>query len=398
MNADRQTNETMNLLTAYAWPRSGGMSIRFVRAMLVLAEEGIDVHWITAQPVVPAHKRITIRRVNGMGDKEPHSVSIGFWIRFNLKASWNAVVGTRAVPPDGFFSFSLACAVPLLPAVVLRRKPLLVFVRSDEDYEYALKIRQPWLLFAIRCFNSLVVKRADRLVFVNKALRDRFLSRYCGACEHKSVLLYNEVPLAVVSSSSAREELESLVSGPSAPFIVVSVGRMSALKNMQIIVRAICTLKHTGIRLVLVGDGPERASLEAMVEQMNGKEFVSFTGWRDDAERLISACDAFVLPSFSEGVSNALLTALGSKRLCLLSDIEAHRELFPSGQNLFGPEDGDRLMDLLEGVVENGERAEFIGRACAAAREMLSFDWNAAVRGLIDEAFGRDVEGRARMP
>lgn len=73
--------------------------------------------------------------------------------------------------------------------------------------------------------------------------------------------------------------------------------------------------------LMLIGDGPLLPAVSASVKERGLEERVLFLGYRTDVPQLLSACDAFVLPSLHESFGIAALEAQASGLPCLLSDV-----------------------------------------------------------------------------
>jgi glycosyltransferase involved in cell wall biosynthesis len=99
-------------------------------------------------------------------------------------------------------------------------------------------------------------------------------------------------------------------------FAVGTVGRLVAQKNLGTLIDAYA-MARTGIgpgrgRLVLVGDGPERAYLEARARAAGLGDDVLFCGHRCDAAELVAAFDVFALPSRWEGLPRALVEAVAA--------------------------------------------------------------------------------------
>jgi glycosyltransferase involved in cell wall biosynthesis len=102
---------------------------------------------------------------------------------------------------------------------------------------------------------------------------------------------------------------------PSA-FLLGTVGRLSAVKNQALMIRAAAPLLGPSCRLLLVGDGPERAALEAL-----GGRWVHFTGARSDVPEILAALDAFVLSSDTEGLPLSLLEAMAAELPVVCTDV-----------------------------------------------------------------------------
>lgn len=109
---------------------------------------------------------------------------------------------------------------------------------------------------------------------------------------------------------------------------VVFTGRLHAQKNLQPLLQAwsgvVC--QHAA-SLILLGDGPDRPSLEAHARELGIADSVFFLGRVDDPADYLRAADLFVLPSVAEGMSNSLLEAMATGLPCLASDIGGNRDL-----------------------------------------------------------------------
>jgi len=100
------------------------------------------------------------------------------------------------------------------------------------------------------------------------------------------------------------------------PGVFVSYGRLVAKKGFDVLLRALHLLIHNGIeaRLVLGGDGPERANLEKLARTLGLGARVEFTGWIDDVAALLARGETFVLPSLDEPFGIVMLEAMARGR------------------------------------------------------------------------------------
>jgi glycosyltransferase involved in cell wall biosynthesis len=110
------------------------------------------------------------------------------------------------------------------------------------------------------------------------------------------------------------------------PFRLLAVGRHVAGKSFNVAIRAIKLANERSgsliAELIIVGDGPERASLEELVAALNLGESVCFTGWLENSEvqKEMARSDALVVPSEFEGYGVAVREALAQGRPVLCSD------------------------------------------------------------------------------
>ena len=117
------------------------------------------------------------------------------------------------------------------------------------------------------------------------------------------------------------ETRERLGIAPEA-FIFMHIGAFNAQKNQAFLLEAFGQLlrQRQDASLMLVGDGERRAASEARAEALGIRNQVSFLGLRDDIPALLSAVDAFVLPSLHEGLPLTLVEAQCAGLGCIVSD------------------------------------------------------------------------------
>jgi colanic acid/amylovoran biosynthesis glycosyltransferase len=117
---------------------------------------------------------------------------------------------------------------------------------------------------------------------------------------------------------------------PAAPRLVC-VGRLSAAKGQLLLVEAVALLAARGVEceLVLAGEGPMRAELEALIARHDLHHRVHITGWIGSAEvrQHILAARALVLPSFAEGLPVVIMEAMALRRPVLATYIAGIPEL-----------------------------------------------------------------------
>ncbi len=108
-------------------------------------------------------------------------------------------------------------------------------------------------------------------------------------------------------------------------------GRLRAAKGLSDFVRAVPPIERAvgAVQLLLVGDGPARPELRELSAALHLESRVHVTGYVDDVEPFLRASDLFVLPSYAEGRSIALLEALVLGLPSIASDIEANRGILP---------------------------------------------------------------------
>ncbi|MDZ4179084.1 MAG: glycosyltransferase [Coriobacteriia bacterium] len=150
------------------------------------------------------------------------------------------------------------------------------------------------------------------------------------------------------------------------PVRLVTLGRLSSEKGHDVLLRAVGQVLASGVdvSLTVVGDGPERSTLEALASELDLGAHISFTGTLlgTDVPDAFAQADAFVLPSRQEGFGVALIEAMATGL-----PVVATRSGGPEG--IVGPADG-----LL---VAPGDVASLAEGILALLQSLDSYDGNA---------------------
>lgn len=154
-----------------------------------------------------------------------------------------------------------------------------------------------------------------------------------------------------------------------APVEIVSVGRLVGAKGQHVLLGAFRRLVQEGrnVRLRLVGDGPDRISLETAAAQNGLQALVTFEGavGADRVRCILQNANIFALPSFAEGIPISLMEAMAMEVPCVSTAITGIPELIRSGADgiLVAPADEDQLAAALARLVDDPDLRERLGRA-----------------------------------
>jgi len=171
---------------------------------------------------------------------------------------------------------------------------------------------------------------------------------------------------------------------------LVCVARLAPEKGHVPLLHAVHRLRETGrtFELVVVGDGPMRAELEALARQLGIDGLVRFAGWQDNAGvvREILSSRAVVLPSFSEGLPVVLMEALALVRPCIATQITGIPELVEPGvTGWLVPASSDEALaaSMAEALDADPAELERMGRA-GAERVAALHDARVEAARLVD--------------
>jgi glycosyltransferase involved in cell wall biosynthesis len=159
-------------------------------------------------------------------------------------------------------------------------------------------------------------------------------------------------------------------------WVVGTVGRLDEYKNQALLVRAMAPLLSSSVRLVIVGDGPTRAEVEAEVARLPEPRWVVMTGRRMDVPRLVPAFDVFALSSKTEGLPLVVPEAMAAGLPIIATAVGGLPDVIDDGRTgLLAAVDEDALRAALRTLIEDHARARTLGaRAREVALERYSHD------------------------
>jgi glycosyltransferase involved in cell wall biosynthesis len=239
--------------------------------------------------------------------------------------------------------------------------------------------------------------RSQGMIFADPAHWERMRIIHCGVepDRYGAGRSSRGTSTADPSAGGAPAEGGAEGAGPT----ILFVGRLAAVKGVPVLLEAFARLgaRHPGARLVLVGDGPERAAIEARAAALGCAGRVRFRGYlnQDEVADELARADLFALPSFAEGVPVVLMEAMASRLPVVATRIAGIGELVEEGVSgrLVPPGDAEGLAGALDALLGDGALRARMGAAGRARVEAeFHVDREAAkLRALIaDGADGAD--------
>ena len=237
---------------------------------------------------------------------------------------------------------------------------------------------------------------SDALVAVSPQVRDDLVELgVAPAAKFAVVRLGIELERRVDAPPEARDDARALVGVPPERFLVGWVGRMTAVKSADDAIVALERLLARGVDagLLLVGDGPERETLEERARQLGVARRCLFLGYQREVAAWYAAVDAVVLPSRNEGTPVSLIEALAAGRPVVASRVGGVPDVVRDRENgfLVEPGDAEAAADRLARLAANpalrsqlaaGGRARVLERY---AVDRLVEDVDRLYRSLLDE-------------
>jgi glycosyltransferase involved in cell wall biosynthesis len=290
-----------------------------------------------------------------------------------------------------------------LPKQLIRRidslQPQLVQTHSVKSHFLCSRVRRnieaPWLAFhhgythedlKMHLFNRLdrfSLPKATAVITVCEAFAQD-IKEY-GIPRERIHVLHNSLDTAWANRPGLNEEaanIRAILTRDREARVLLCVGRFSKEKGHAILLEAVELLraslekqkKPADFKLVLVGDGLLRHSLEQQVRDRRLEAFVVFAGQKRDVRPYFAAGDVLVLPSLSEGSPNVLLEAMSARLPVVATDVGGVSEIVSDGDTalLVPPNHPAELAKALERLLENAELRQRLS-ACAQRRLVEHF-------------------------
>ena len=368
-----------------------------------LAEMGVDVRVYSLRPDAPDAEEMAVAR--GVAEVERDSNTFGSGLRGLLFAlsrpsllvrflTW-LVGATRAKPNQ------LIRSLVLTPRVFdvyrdIAQRPVEV-VHAEWGHYPAMVL---WLVqerlprvatsIALNAYDLtmeyggsvLVAQRAD-LIRTHTRANIAHVAAFTGVDPDRIELVYNGVDVGAVDKAVAAEE--------KVPGRVVTIARLIPEKRVDLVIEAFaaCSAEWPDAELRVFGDGPERARLEALTEQLGVAGKVGFFGHVDHRRILKELAQAEVLMLLSETVDerlpNVVKEGMAARCVSISSKSVGIEELVAHGESGFVIEYGDlaAAADALRWAFADREAAAAMGER-ARAHVGVNFDHQANVNRFVE--------------
>ncbi|MEM7293615.1 MAG: WecB/TagA/CpsF family glycosyltransferase, partial [Pseudomonadota bacterium] len=260
------------------------------------------------------------------------------------------LIALRRARPAAVISF-----LPLASAVLQSAARLLGVRRRVASLRSPPNTFSPTMQLADKLCGSFGVYTDIVAVSRQVAEQTRF---YPHAYQQKVRVVYNGVarPSVSIEKSQARQMLGI----PIDRNVALLVGRVSAQKNYQFVLKIAEHIEHSHI--VCVGDGPDKAEIFDAAERLNVNDRVTFLGQLEhtDMPLAYAAADVFISPSLYEGQSNALLEAMAMGLAVVVSDVATQVETVFEGHSVCGLvlplDDAKQWAREIDGLVTDASR------------------------------------------
>jgi len=218
------------------------------------------------------------------------------------------------------------------------------------------------------------VRWSDRMIANSDACRNSWIQRYRLDAEKVEVHT-NHVDAPSFKKEEQRQNLIQELKLADDAFIIANTSIFEPHKNLEFLIAAFSHVNSKRAVLVLIGAGDQRSHLKKVARALGIAERVIFTGWRDDARKLLQGSDLFAFPSLREGMSESLLEATACKIPCLVSAIPENMEVIRNPEQQFSPHQTQELIQKLNRCIEDKSYYDDLLKQTEADGSRYVFDW-----------------------
>ena len=230
---------------------------------------------------------------------------------------------------------------------------LLLQTRHNDD-----RFRRLWIM---RLLNQWLARRCVRIIAISDAVRE-FVCAVEGIPPRKVERIYYGLDAAPAPQSVA--DLRTELGWAGVPLIGF-VGRLTGQKGVDVLLNAFAIV-HRALptaRLLLIGDGPQRAALAALAGGLQISAAVHFAGWREDARAQMAALNVLAIASRWEGFGLVTLEAMQAGVAVVASRVSALPEIVLDGETglLVPAANAAKLAAALLALLQDPQRAMQLG-------------------------------------
>ena len=201
--------------------------------------------------------------------------------------------------------------------------------------------------------DQMCLPRYEKVICVSDDLLDACLES--GVPARSCVLLENGIDGVEYARRQTVRDAKAKLGMPPDGLVVGAVGRLEGEKGFDVLIRAVQVLASRGhdLRVVIVGEGGQRANLEALARELGVADRVQLPGWQADVRGHFEAMDLFALSSHREGLPNVVLEAMALEVPVVATRVNGVPRLIQEGRNgvLVEPGDLQGLTAALERLV-----------------------------------------------
>jgi glycosyltransferase involved in cell wall biosynthesis len=276
--------------------------------------------------------------------------------------------------------------------MLLGRAAILTRHHSDALYRIQNPLKR-WIYLRLEQYYSTV---ADHIIAPSTDVRRVLVQREKVRASKVSLIPYGQDFRRFQSVTEKEIATVKRELGMGQTIDLVCVSRLHPEKGHQYLFEALAGLKRESLNVTcyLLGEGPERKSLEERAEGLGIRQSIRFLGWRDDALPILAAADVVVHPSLHEALPSALIEALALKKPIVASDVSGVRDIVGGYGEIVPPANSRAFAEAVRLVLADIESAK--RRAVQGSSHVFEYMSAARVAEAHVECYRSTVLSRPR--
>jgi len=320
---------------------------------------------------IELEKNLRVHYVNAGRKKKDRSRFIEQW--FYLKEVLKLKKSIKTFGPEYIISFfGLPCGIAARRLSKYLKIPYLISLRGADVPEFISAKYLNTIYKIISPYYKKIWKEADWLVANSEALKKLALK------------FDSSSPIQVIFNGVDTQFFQPVFTENSITHFIF-VGRLSFQKGVVCLFEALGKIKNNDWILHIVGDGPEKEKLISIAKTNNFNSQIKWHGWcsKETIRDLFKQTHVFVLPSFDEGMSNAMLEAAASGQVLVVSDIPPNIEFIKDEKNglVFPAGNAKELENIMSKILRQPELIKPLGHSARKLAERYS--WNKVAKDYL---------------
>ncbi len=224
-----------------------------------------------------------------------------------------------------------------------------------------------------------IIKNADSVRVVSERLKEWVVDKYgiandrifvipiyteyeSGIKNHESGIKNQGLRNNLLAQAGEMKKLEIRNWKLEKNFTILTVGRLVKVKNIKLQIEAMADVIKIfpDVRLVIVGDGPEKEKLHRLANRLKLKDKVEFKGWQEKVKPYYENADLFLLTSNSEGWGLVVVEAMKFGLPVIMTDVGCAGEVIKNEKNgiVIPIKDKKALIAAISEMIANKEKRE----------------------------------------
>lgn len=237
-------------------------------------------------------------------------------------------------------------------------------------------------LWVYEALDGISLRCMDAVCLVADSMREHPRVRKLN--RHNLYIVRNGISSLDEEILPPKDEISAFCQGG---YTLISIGRLTKEKGHSDLILAFSYFvkEYQDTRLVIIGEGPERVSLEAEIKSLGIEGKVMLPGYKEDAWKYLQCCRQFVLPSLTEGFPITLLEAMRSGISVVATAVGGIPKLIKHGRTglLVTPKNVMLLSQSMKDLIDNDQLAKIMAQN---AKELVNRNYSSRVMALRYDA------------